>query len=132
MISTRSEDRLRERMSRLGIREQDLSEQFVRSGGAGGQNVNKVNTCVFLRHAPSGIEVKCMISRSQAENRHHARRILCDRLEEKILGRESAAARERHRIRQQKRKRSRRAKEKLRRLKEHRSEKKSLRRAPEF
>jgi protein subunit release factor B len=116
------------RMVALGIREADLEEQFVRSGGKGGQNVNKVATCVVLRHAPSGIQVKCQTERSQAMNRFLARRLLCDKLEARLRGVASAAEQERERIRRRKRRRSRRAKEKMLAGKRLQSAKKVLRR----
>lgn len=68
-------------MARLGVREEDLEETFVRSGGHGGQNVNKVATCVVLLHRPSGLQVKCQVSRYQGRNRELARGMLLDRLE---------------------------------------------------
>ncbi|MBI4355084.1 MAG: peptide chain release factor-like protein [Candidatus Omnitrophica bacterium] len=114
-------------MQRLGIREEDLEESFVRSGGPGGQNVNKVSTCVVLTHRPSGLTVKCQAERSQALNRFLARRILADRLERQRLGVLSAEAQRIAKLRRQKRKRSKRAKEKLLRLKRLRAEKKAAR-----
>jgi len=105
--------RLRQRMERLGLREQDLEERFVRSGGPGGQNVNKVSTCVVLRHRPSGLEVKVQRERSQALNRFLARRILIEKLEQQQLGVLSEERRRIEKIRRQKRRRSRRAKEKM-------------------
>jgi protein subunit release factor B len=101
------------RMLALGVREQDLDEQFVRSGGKGGQNVNKVATCVVLVHRPSGLQVKCQETRSQAMNRFLARRLLCEKLDAARRGAASAAEQERERIRRQKRRRSRRAKAKM-------------------
>jgi protein subunit release factor B len=71
---------LRERMAALGVREEDLEEKFVRSSGKGGQHVNKTSTCVWLRHVPTGIEVKCMAERSQSVNRFLARRELLDKI----------------------------------------------------
>lgn len=68
-------------MNRLGLRETDLVEKFVRSSGPGGQHVNKTSTCVYLKHLPSGIEVKIQAGRSQALNRFLARRAIVETLE---------------------------------------------------
>lgn len=122
---------LSERMERLGVREEDLVETFVRSRGPGGQKVNKTSSCVQLLHRPTGIVVKCQESRSQALNRFLARRHLVERIEEGVLGEEAARRREAARIRRQKRKRSRRAQEKVLADKRHRSEVKVSRRQPE-
>jgi len=116
-------------MAALGVRDADLTEHFVRAQGKGGQNVNKVATCVVLRHGPSGIIVKCQRERSQALNRFLARRELLDRLEARERGVVAAAEAERARIRRQKRRRSRRAKEKMLADKRAVAEKKAARRA---
>ena len=116
-------------MQRLGVQESDFEERFIRSGGPGGQNVNKVATCVVLRHRSSGLEVRCQRERSQALNRFLARRLLLARLEHLRLGALSAEAQRIAKIRRQKRKRSKRAKEKLLRGKRLQGEKKSLRRS---
>ena len=127
-VSPEKAQALAARMATLGIHEADLDEQFVRSGGKGGQNVNKVATCVVLRHRPSGLQVKCQAERSQAMNRFLARRLLCDKLDERRRGAASAAEQARERIRRQKRRRSRRAKEKMLAGKHAQSEKKAARR----
>ena len=82
-VSPEKQTQLAARMAKLQIKESDLEESFTRSGGKGGQNVNKVSTAVHLKHKPSGIEVKCSIHRTQGLNRYKARAILCDKLEEK-------------------------------------------------
>lgn len=114
-------------MSRFGIREADIKETFLRSGGKGGQNVNKVSTCVYLKHIPSGTEVKCGRERSQALNRFIARRILAEKIEKDLLGKKAEAEKRAARIRRQKRKRSARAKEKMLENKKKLSRKKDLR-----
>ncbi len=115
-------------MNKLAISEADLSEQFIRASGKGGQKVNKTSSCVQLIHKPSGIEIKCKQSRLQATNRFFARRDLCDKLEEKILGIKSKRRQEQEKIRRQKRRRSRRAKNKMLDTKSKQGEKKALRR----
>lgn len=126
-VTEAKEKALRERMESLGIREEDLEESFVRSGGRGGQHVNKVSTCVHLKHLPTGAEVKCQEERSQAMNRYRARVLLADKVEERIKGEESAARQRIEKIRRQKRKRSKRAKEKILADKARLSVKKGLR-----
>jgi protein subunit release factor B len=123
-VSPEKEQALAERMEKLGIREEDLIEKFIRSGGHGGQNVNKVATCVYLKHLPSGVEVKCQQERSQALNRFLARRILADKIETAILGKQSEEEQRIAKIRRQKRKRSKRAKDKMLADKRHLGEKK--------
>lgn len=110
------------RLRALGIEESDLDETFVRSGGKGGQNVNKVATCVVLVHRASGTIVKCQRERSQGQNRLIARQLLADKIENARLGRASAQAQEAARVRRQKRRRSRRAKEKVLAAKHARAE----------
>lgn len=123
-VSQEKETALNERMRELGIRPEDLVEKFIRSGGHGGQNVNKTSTCVYLKHLPTGIEVKCQRERSQALNRFLARRTLTDKIENLVRGKESAERQKIEKIRRQKRKRSKRAKEKMLADKRHRSDKK--------
>ena len=118
---------LAERLARLGVRDEDLEETFVHSGGKGGQNVNKVATCVVLVHRPSGISVKCQRERTQGANRLIARRLLAEKIEEQRLGRASARQQEAEKVRRQKRRRSRRAKQKMLRDKHAQSDKKASR-----
>jgi protein subunit release factor B len=104
---------LAQRLASLGIREEDLEETFVTSGGKGGQNVNKVATCVVLVHRPSGTFVKCQRERTQGANRLIARAMLADKIEEARLGRQSARQQEAEKVRRQKRRRSRRSKQRM-------------------
>jgi protein subunit release factor B len=131
-VSSEKESALEQKMAELGIREADLIERFIRSGGPGGQNVNKVSTCVYLKHVPTGIEVKCQQERSQALNRFLARRIIVDKIEGMLLGKESEKQHRIEKIRRQKRRRSRRAKEKVLELKHLQSRKKRDRAKPDL
>ena len=121
------EKSLQEMMARLGVREEDIKEKFIRSQGPGGQNVNKVSTCVHLRHLPTGIEVKCQQERSQAQNRYLARQLLLKKIECAILGKLSEEQKRIEKIRRQKRRRSRRAKLKILESKRRHGVKKLLR-----
>jgi len=129
-VSSAKEATLKTKMALLGIKEADLEEKFIRSSGKGGQKVNKSSSCVYLKHKPTGIEVKCQKERSQGLNRFLARRILVNKIESLVLGKKAAEQRKIEKIRRQKRKRSRRAKEKMLRYKKMRSEKKNLRKNP--
>ena len=128
-VSAEKERQLIERMAALDIREEDIEEQFVRSSGAGGQNVNKVSSCVLLHHRPSGVRVRCQKERSQGLNRFLARRILLEKIESLRRGAALEAERRIAKIRRQKRKRSRRAKLRLLEEKRRRGETKALRSA---
>ena len=126
-VTPKKENALRKKMESLGILEKDIKEKFIRSGGKGGQNVNKTSTCVYLKHLPTGIEVKCQRERSQAINRFIARKRLTAKIETKIMGEKSEEQQRIEKIRRQKRKRSRRAKLKILEEKRKQSEKKQAR-----
>ena len=120
------------RLAGLGVRPEDLVEKFVRAGGPGGQNVNKTSTAVYLKHLPSGIEVKMQQERSQALNRFLARRTLADKLEARLRGARNAEAARVAKLRKQKRKRSRRAQEKVLVAKHLRADRKAARTLPDL
>jgi protein subunit release factor B len=127
MVGLKKEKALQEMMVRLGVREEDIIERFIRAQGPGGQNVNKVSTCVYLRHLPTGIEVKCQQERYQAQNRYRARQILLEKIESAVLGKLSEEQKRIEKIRRQKRRRSRRGKLKMLESKRRHAAKKLLR-----
>jgi len=129
-VTAPKEKALADKMEALNIREEDIEESFIRSSGKGGQHVNKTSTCVYLKHLPTGIEVKCQQGRSQSLNRYRARVLLAGKIEQLIKGRESEEIQRIEKIRRQKRKRSKRAKEKMLAEKKLVSEKKKLRSRP--
>ncbi|MGJ8642050.1 MAG: peptide chain release factor family protein [Luteolibacter sp.] len=118
---------LEKRMASLGIYPADLIEKFVRGSGAGGQKINKTSNCVFLKHEPSGIAIKCQVERSREMNRFLARRELCDQFDAIANGKASAKTQAIEKMRRQKRRRSRRSKQRSVADKRALSKKKSLR-----
>ena len=127
-VSLEKETLLAQRMAALGVREDEIEETFVRSGGHGGQNVNKTSTCVMLLHRPTGLQVKCQATRQQGLNRFIARRLLLDKIEARKRGYVAAQRAELEKIRRQKRRRSRRAKNRMLADKAHHADKKASRR----
>src|SRR5580658_8560005 len=127
-VNLQKEQQLAQRMAALGVRESDIEESFVRSGGHGGQNVNKLATCVMLLHRPTGLQVKCQTTRQQGLNRFIARRLLLDKIERLQTGRVMAEQSRIEKIRRQKRKKSQRAKARMLADKSRHSDKKASRR----
>jgi peptide chain release factor len=130
IIKPEKETALREQMSRLGIKEEDLVEKFILGSGSGGQKINKTSSCVYLKHIPTGIEIKCQRSRSREMNRFYARRELCEKLEFALFKKESEKQREISKVRRQKKRRSRKTQQKLVEQKRTLSTKKQLRKSP--
>jgi protein subunit release factor B len=116
-----------ERMQALGILESELEEIFARSGGPGGQNVNKVSTAVTLRHLPSGLRVTVQDSRSQAQNRKLARERLLDAMERRRKDERAVELGRREKIRRQRSPRPRALKKRILEGKRRRSKLKKLR-----
>jgi protein subunit release factor B len=127
-VSRLKQHHLQVRMQRLGIGDDDLEERFILGSGRGGQKVNKTSSCVYLKHGPTGIEIKCQRARSRELNRYLARTELCERIEETVRGEKSRRQSEIERIRRQKRRRSRRQKQRMLEEKHKHSEKKARRR----
>ena len=113
--------------AQLNIDPTDIEEQFIRGGGSGGQKINKTSSCVWLRHRPTGIEVKCQRHREQSANRKSAYKLLIDKIEEDLIGEKSERAQKQFKLRKQKARRTRRSKEKMLEEKRHRSQVKAHR-----
>lgn len=113
MISDQKQNDLQRRMQSLGIKESDFEETFIKARGSGGQKLNKTSSCVRLKHIPSGIEVRCEKTRSQADNRFLAKRMIVEELELKLLGKKSKQNKKIEKLKKQKAKRKKRTKCKL-------------------
>ena len=105
----------------------DIQEKFVRSGGKGGQNVNKVSTCVQLKHLPTGLTVKCEVYRTQNKNRQMAMKLLRQKIAHKEETRINKIIDEREKNFRATRKKPRAIKEEILKNKKINSEKKLLR-----
>lgn len=128
MLETRKEKELQKRMHQLGVYEKDIREMFVRASGPGGQNVNKTATCVVVRHVPTGIQVKCQEERSQRFNRHRARWLILEKIEQEKKMEHQRLMEDTSRARRLRRKRPSALQEKILETKRYRSAKKTARR----
>lgn len=130
MINKNKWDKLKDWMIQLHIHEAELIEKFILGSGKGGQNLHKTASTVYLKHLPSGIEVKCQESRSREDNRYFARMRLCEKLHA-IQSDEKTKAQEKiEKIKRQKKRRSRRSKQKILDEKSRQSALKFLRKKP--
>ncbi len=129
-VSKEKTDSLKERMAQSGLREEDLIEKFILGSGKGGQKINKTASCVYLKHLPTGIEIKCQQSRSRELNRYIARQELCEKIDQIHRAEKSEKQMEIEKIRRQKRRRSRKQKAKLVADKRKRSSTKQSRQPP--
>lgn len=116
----------------LKVFAEDVEEKFVRGSGSGGQKMNKTSSCVWLKHLPSGLEVKCQEFRERELNRLRAYKLLIGKMEDKKLGKASARAQKAFKMRKQKMRRNRKSKEKMLQAKAHRSDVKQSRSKPRF
>jgi protein subunit release factor B len=130
-IKKEKQDDLSLRMESLDIKEDDLVEKFIIGSGRGGQNLQKTSNCVYLKHIPTGLEVKCQKSRSREINRYQARKLLCEKIEAQVYKIKTEKQAEFEKIRRQKRRRTRRQKEKMLEDKHRHSKKKEWRAKPE-
>jgi len=126
-VSPQKKRAIAKRMKELGIIDSDLIEKFILGSGKGGQKVNKTSSCVYLKHLPTGIEVKCQQARSRELNRFQARRELCEKIAYEIHQEKTKKQRKMEKIRQQKKRRSRRLKQKILEDKKKHSEIKKMR-----
>jgi peptide chain release factor len=117
---------------RLKVNPEDIMEQFVRGGGKGGQKINKTSSCVQLRHLPTGIEVRCQSHREQSKNRLSAYKLLIYKIEAKVDGARSLIMQKIFKLKKQKMKRSKRAKERMIEGKRERRDIKQSRAAVKF
>ena len=126
-VTAQKQNELYQKMQQAGIKEEDITETFIRSSGPGGQNVNKVASCVSLLHRPTGIQVKCQIARTQGLNRFYARKLLFEEFQRRAAAKQQKEKQLQEKIRRQKRKRSRQAKEKMLENKRYQAQKKQSR-----
>lgn len=117
-------------MARLGIQERDLHIKYILGSGSGGQKINKTHSTVYIKHLPTGLEVKCGKNRLRTLNKYHALSSLCEKLEKQLLGERTKKEQLAAKVRRQKKRRSRRTQEKILQEKRQISEKKKFRRSP--
>ncbi len=131
MITTEKWQQLQLRMIALGIHDDDLLEKFILGSGSGGQKINKTSSCVWLKHLPTGLIIKCQQERSREMNRYYARQRLCEKIETLVKKEKSDHQQAIEKVRRQKKRRTRRAKQKMLEDKRHQSSRKQTRQKPD-
>lgn len=132
MINTDKWDKLAETMMQLQIQESDLIEKFILGSGKGGQKLHKTASVVYLKHIPTGLEIKCQESRGREDNRYFARMRLCEKIQSRVGEEQTKKQQQAEKIKRQKRRRSRRSKQKMLDDKSKQGLLKSLRKKPEI
>lgn len=115
------------KLNALGARTSEVEEKFIRGSGAGGQKINKTSSTVWLRHGPTGIEVRCQRERSQATNRELAWQELCEKLAARAREARAAVVDEREAERRRTRPKTRGQKVRMIESKKHRAKHKAKR-----
>mgnify|MGYP000414435451 CR=1 FL=1 len=113
MISKDKWDKLAEKMAKLHIHEADFVEKFILGSGSGGQKLHKTASTVYMKHMPSGLEIKCQESRSRQDNRYFARERLCEKLQSVLSDEKTKEQQRVEKIKRQKKRRTRRSKQKM-------------------
>lgn len=130
MINKDKWEQLSEWMAKLHINEADLIEKFILGSGSGGQKLHKTASTVYLKHLPSGLDVKCQESRSREDNRYFARERLCEKLHSLLSDEKTKAQQRVEKIKRQKKRRSRRSTQKMLDNKSKLGQLKKLRKKP--
>jgi len=120
-------EKIQKRLDMLGLIAGDVEEKFVRGSGPGGQKINKTSSTVWLRHRPTGVEVRVQRERSQAVNRELAWLELCEKLEGALRQAEAGRRSAVELVRRRKRQKSRGQKKRMVQGKRHRRVAKDLR-----
>lgn len=131
MISTDKWEKLAKRMEKLHILEADCIEKFIVGSGKGGQKLHKTASTVYLKHIPSGLEIKCQESRSREDNRYFARERMCEKLQAMLSDEKTKKQQKLEKIKRQKKRRSRRSRQKMLDEKSKQSQVKILRKKPD-
>ena len=113
MISKDKVDKLMEKMNTLHIDEKELIEKFILGNGKGGQKLQKTASTVYLKHLPTGLEIKCQESRGREDNRYFARMRLCEKLQAIYSDEKTKEQQHIEKVKRQKKRRSRKSKQKM-------------------